>query len=232
MASVTAFRGRGAEAVLAVGVVAAWVGVVATRDAMAGAGAAGAAAFLAAWLVMMAAMMLPSAAPLVLVYRRAASGGAAVALVAGYLGVWLAIGAVAYTVARAVGEPTAAVAAAVLAAAGLYELTPLKSACLRRCRSPVDFLMQRWRRGRLAALRLGGEHGLYCVGCCWALMAVLVAAAAMSLAWVAVLALVVFVEKTLPHGQTTARILGLALVGLAVAIAIDPELVRILTGRR
>jgi len=156
----------------------------------------GAAAFLAAWLVMMAAMMLPSALPLIALYRRGASRLATASLTLGYVAIWGAVGVAAYVADRAVEGRYAS--AAVLAAAGVYELTAVKARFLRVCRSPVDFLMTRWRGTAAGALRLGGEHGLFCLGCCWALMAVLVVAAAMGIAWAAVIALAVFAEKVLP----------------------------------
>lgn len=189
-----------------------------------------AAAFLLAWVAMMAAMMIPSAAPFVLLY----AGGAkrrwpTVLLVLGYLGVWAAFSATAYVAQLAVdrtgmGDGRAYAVAATLGAAGMYQLTPLKSACLRRCRSPLAFLMERWRGGRLGALRIGAEHGLFCLGCCWALMVVLVVAGAMSLVWVVAIALAVLVEKLLPHGERWARVGGLALIALGVAVAADPDL--------
>jgi len=165
----------------------------------------GAAGFFTGWTLMMAAMMLPSALPLVLLYR-----GSTPLLLAGYLAVWAAIGLLPYVLMTA---EVAAPAAVVLGLAGVYQLTPLKTACLRRCRSAADFLMQRWRHG---PLRLGAEHGLYCVGCCIGLMAVLVLAAAMSLAWAVALAALVFVEKVLPRGEVFARVTGVALIVLAV----------------
>jgi predicted metal-binding membrane protein len=159
---------------------------------------------------MMTAMMLPSAAPLVLLYGPRGRGR----LVLGYLLVWAAIGLPVYALASAVDlmDVPAAAVAAVLAAAGVYQLTPLKDVCLRACRSPLDFVALRWGRG---ALRLGAEHGAYCVGCCWALMAVLVVAAAMSVTAAAVIAAVVFAEKVLPAGEWTARVAGLALLAAA-----------------
>lgn len=204
-------------------------------------------AFVVAWLVMMAAMMLPSAAPMVLLYHAVARGQAApgnpyaltALFVAGYLLVWGGFGLVVYsaqtglTVAADISTTIASAlplgTAAVLMLGGLYQLTPLKSVCLRQCRSPMDFLMFRWRSDRLAgALRLGAEHGVYCLGCCWGLMVVLVAAGAMGLAWVALIALVVFVEKLLPWGETTARLVGVLLLGLGVAVALRPELALLL----
>jgi predicted metal-binding membrane protein len=187
----------------------------------------GAAAFLLAWTVMMAAMMVPSAAPLVVLYGRAAQGGVRWALLAGYLAVWAVFGLGVYVTQQAAMHVDAGAAgvAAVLAAAGLYQLTPLKSACLRRCRSPLDFVMQHWRKGRAGAARLGVLHGAFCVGCCWALMAVLVAAGAMGLAWVALIGLVVLVEKAGPRGEDVARALGIALLGAGLAVALQPELI-------
>ncbi|MEP6978902.1 MAG: DUF2182 domain-containing protein [Thermoleophilia bacterium] len=172
-------------------------------------------AFLVAWTVMMAAMMLPSTAPLVLVYGPRGRGR----LVLGYLLVWAAIGVPVYAIARAVDlmmVPAAAVAT-VLAVAGVYQFTPLKDVCLRACRSPLDFIAVRWGRG---PLRLGVAHGVYCVGCCWALMAVLVGAAAMSLPVAAVIAVLVLAEKVLPAGEWTARAAGVALFAAAIIVLI------------
>ncbi len=152
--------------------------------------------FLAGWLVMMAAMMLPSALPLVLVYRRSARASATAALTGGYLALWGATGFAAYGLDRAIqGDRAAALA---LAGAAAYELTPVKVWFLRVCRDPLSFLMTRWRGGVAGAARLGAEHGAYCLGCCWALMAVLVTAAAMGLGWAALIAAAVFAEKVLP----------------------------------
>lgn len=195
-----------AAAALAVLVAAGWIVTVASADAM----DPSAPAFLALWTAMMAAMMLPSATPLVLLYRRSATGVRTGALTFGYLFVWAALGGIAY----AYMQSEAMVPAwAVLGAAGLYQLTPLKAACLHRCRTPADFLILRWGRN---PLRLGLEHGAWCAGCCWALMAVLVAAGSMGLGWVAALAALVFVEKLAPYGDVIARAAGVALVALAV----------------
>ena len=151
-----------------------------------------AAPFLVGWTVMMAAMMLPSVGPLAIVFRRSSHDSAATAALAtGYLFAWVATGLIALAVVRAVDVEMLSPLAvgAIVALACAYQLTPLKAACLRRCRSPFDFLMQR--RGHRGAVRLGLEHGLYCVGCCWGLMAVLVGAAAMAPAWAALIALIV-----------------------------------------
>jgi len=204
----------------------------------------GASGFIGAWVVMMAAMMLPSAAPLVLLYRGAGADGRAantVPLVAGYLFVWAVFGAGVYGAQQALaavvnsspalgdGRPYAV--AGILAMAGVYQFTPLKQACLRQCRSPLDFLMHRWRGpGAFEALRLGAEHGAYCVGCCWGLMTVLVIAGAMSLVWVVLIALIVFVEKLMPFGERSAQLTGAGLGLVAVLVAAHPELSMLLRG--
>jgi predicted metal-binding membrane protein len=169
-------------------------------------------AFLAAWTLMMTAMMAPSAAPLVLLYARPGRAR----LLLGYLAVWAAAGIPVYAIAKSVDlmDVPAGAVAIVLAAAGAYQFTPLKDVCLRACRNPLDFIALRWGR---SAFRLGAEHGIYCVGCCWVLMAVLVGAAAMSLAGAALIAAVVFAEKVLPGGKRNARIAGVALL-LAAAL--------------
>lgn len=211
-----------AAAALAALAGAAWIALAADV----GADAMAPPAFLLGWLMMMTAMMLPSVAPLVLLYARQRRPEP---LVAGYLLVWLAAGVPVYALHRAVdlmAVPAGAVAA-VLIAAGIYQLTPLKTACLRRCRSPVSFLMERWRSG---AFRLGVEHGGYCVGCCWGLMAILVVAGAMGIAWAAAIALVVFAEKVLPAGPWVARAAAAVMIGLGVAVAADPDLAMRLTG--
>jgi predicted metal-binding membrane protein len=196
---------RGTAYLLALGISVAWIIVAMAPSGM----GAGPASFLAAWTVMMTAMMLPSATPLVLLYRHAASPIATSTLVAGYILVWAAIGVPAYSAHQLL--PMSA-APFVLAAAGLYQLTPLKRSCLRRCRGPADFLMQRWGRG---AVRLGVEHGLWCVGCCWALMLVLVLAGSMGLIWVVGIAAVVAVEKLTRHGVVWSRLTGIALLVVA-----------------
>jgi predicted metal-binding membrane protein len=197
-------------AALVLGTLVAWVAFVRL-----GMSADGLVVFMAGWVVMMTAMMLPSAAPLVLVYGKRGRGR----LVLGYLLVWAIVGLPVYAVARAFDlmmVPAAAVAA-VLVVAGLYQFTPLKNVCLRACRSPLDFIAMRWGRG---PVRLGAEHGGYCIGCCWALMAVVVGAAAMSVTWAAVIAGVVFAEKVLPGGEWTARVAGVALFVAAALVLV------------
>lgn len=171
--------------------------------------------FLMGWAVMMTAMMLPSAAPLVRVYGQRGRGKLAL----GYLLTWACTGLPVYAIAAGVdlmNVPAVAVAT-VLAVAGAYQFTPLKNVCLRSCRSPLDFIALRWGR---SPFRLGLEHGVYCVGCCWALMGVLVAAAAMSVTVAAVIAALVLAEKTLPAPEWTARVAGCALIVAAIVVLV------------
>jgi predicted metal-binding membrane protein len=189
---------------------AAWAALLAMGDEM----PMGFGLWIGAWTVMMAAMMLPSTSPLVLLYGRQSTAMSSALLTTGYVAVWAGVGLAAYGIDMRLPEPSNRVVGAVLIGAGLYQLTPLKTACLRRCRNPADFLVTHWRRGRIGALRLGVEHGAYCVGGCWALMGVLIVAGSMSLAWVVAIALVVAGEKLLPAGQLLGRLGG---VGLLVA---------------
>jgi predicted metal-binding membrane protein len=176
--------------------------------------------WIGAWTVMMAAMMLPSTSPLVLLYARQSTGMSSTLLTTGYVAVWAGVGLAAYGVDMRLPDPSNRIVGAVLIGAGLYQLTPLKAACLKRCRNPADFLVTHWRRGRVGALRLGVEHGAFCVGCCWALMGVLIVAGSMSLAWVVAIALVVAGEKLLPAGQLLGRLggVGLLVAGIVVAL--------------
>jgi predicted metal-binding membrane protein len=200
------FVGYATPVALASLVALAWVVTVSQSDLM----DPSAPAFLGVWAAMMTAMMLPSASPLVLLYRRSATAVRTAGLTLGYLAVWAAIGVLAY----AYMQSDLMIAPwVVLAAAGIYQLTPLKTACLRRCRTPADFLILRWGH---SPLRLGAEHGAWCAGCCWALMVVLVVAGGMGLAWVAGLAALVFVEKLAPHGDLVARIGGVVFIVLAL----------------
>jgi predicted metal-binding membrane protein len=180
----------------------------------------GAGLWLGAWTVMMAAMMLPSTSPLVLLYGRQANTTGSTLLMAGYLLVWAAVGLAAYGTDMQIMDPPDGAVAGVLIAAGVYQLTPFKSACLKQCRNPVDFLVTHWHSGRIGALRLGAEHGAYCVGCCWALMVVLVVAGAMGLVWVIAIAAVIAAEKLLPAGQWLGRLGGIALVAGGIVVAL------------
>ena len=181
------------------------------------------------WVTMTAAMMLPSAAPMVLAYAHFSRARRSGIFVAGYLVAWTFYGLAAYGVYRLVagagfgwldwqrGGPF--LAGGAIAAAGLYQLTPLKDACLRHCRSPLGYIVRGRERG---ALRMGAEHGLVCVGCCWGLMLALFALGVMSLFWTALVAAAIFGEKMLPHGRRVARVLALALVVLGALVAFTP----------
>jgi predicted metal-binding membrane protein len=188
--------------------------------------------FSVAWAVMMAAMMLPSAAPMVAVYGRIQRSRAAVALfVAGYLALWTAAGVGAYAISVAARRASfdalswnragPLVAAAVLASAALYQLTPWKERCLARCRAPLGFVVTHWRAGRAGAVRMGAVYGAWCLGCCWALMASLFALGVMSVAWMALVGVLVVVEKSLPWGRAPRFGVAVLLMGLAVAVAVD-----------
>jgi predicted metal-binding membrane protein len=192
------------------------------------------------WVTMMAAMMLPAAAPMVLVFakisdaRRARGGFIPTwVFVAGYIAVWTVYGLAAYGLYRAIvaagtdwlGWDRAGpyVAGGALIAAGLYELTPLKDVCLRHCRGPMHFVLGHWRSGRLGAFAMGVEHGGYCVGCCWGLMVALFALGVMSLFWMAVVAAMIFAQKILPGGELLTRMFAVALIGLGIWVAAAPS---------
>ncbi|MDH5565795.1 MAG: DUF2182 domain-containing protein [Myxococcales bacterium] len=184
----------------------------------------------AMWVVMMVAMMLPTAAPMVAAlvgisrsrHARSEPFTPATAFVAGYLIVWTGYSLLA-TLAQwrlhqaalisAAGVSTSALlGGSLLLAAGIFQLTPLKHACLRHCRSPLAFLLTEWRPGAWGALRMGLKHGLYCAGCCWALMALMFFAGTMNLLWIAGLALLMLVEKALPGGRQVGHAAGVVLV--------------------
>jgi predicted metal-binding membrane protein len=198
---------------------------------------------LVTWVAMTGAMMLPSAAPMVAVYervraRRRALGRSAPAsatafFVGGYLLAWAAFGLAGWLVVEA-GRALASdalgwgsggryVAGAVIALGAAYELTPLKQACLRRCRGPLEFLAARWHDGAGGGLRLGTEHGAWCVGCCWALMAALFALGVMSLTWMALVALLIAAEKLLPFPRAVSLAIAALLAALGIAVAVVPE---------
>lgn len=200
-----------------------------------------AAVVLAMWAAMMAAMMLPSAVPMVLFYamlarrQRAAAqaGGSAALFIAGYVAVWAGF-SVAATSLQFVLERLAllspmmettsvALAGGVLIAAGIYQWMPLKQSCLRRCRSPLEFVLTRWRAGPTGALVMGLRHGADCLGCCWLLMLLLFVGGIMNLGWIAGLALFVLVEKLAPAGHWIGRAAGVLLVlwGAATWLSVD-----------
>jgi predicted metal-binding membrane protein len=198
---------------------------------------AGLLVFVTVWTVMMVAMMLPAAVPMILIFAAAqARRNRHVAIptwifVAGYVLVWATAGLGAYVLDQAFTEllsshpSTARVGWAPIALgitlilSGLYQFTPLKHVCLRQCRSPWGFVAQYWREGRTGAVNMGVRHGLYCLGCCWALFAVLTAVGMMSIAWMLSLTLVVFAEKVFPHGARISAAVGLGLIALGLLIA-------------
>src|SRR5213594_3947113 len=203
-------------------------------DATAVSGRDPASVLTAALLLMMAAMMLPSALPMIGLYaatQRNASPGRRVVSVALftaiYLGLWALTGVPIYlgsVALRAVtSKALAYVSAGVLIVAGIFQVSPLKQVCLRHCRSPLGFLFGHWREGWQGGLAMGWAHALYCLGCCWALMVVLVVAGAMGLAWVLLISSTVAAEKLLPGGRWIARGVGVALVLLGLAVAIRPD---------
>jgi predicted metal-binding membrane protein len=192
--------------------------------------------FAGIWVVMMAAMMFPSVLPTVALYSRMTRERDAVApllFAVGYLAVWSAAGVAAYGVFRAgravLGDQLAWdqggrwLAGGTLLVAAVYELTPLKNVCLAKCRSPLGYLMGSWRNGRAGALRMGAGHGAWCLGCCWALMAALFALGVMSLAWTAVVAGVIALEKTLPYKRVAVWGAAAFLVVLAIGVMAFPH---------
>jgi predicted metal-binding membrane protein len=205
--------------------------------------------FLTTWVVMMSAMMFPSIAPMVLMYARMEAGrrergksapaGATAVFVGGYLITWAAAGLAGYAIfdlGRSLsieafswdrGGPY--LAGGVLIAAAAYQLTPLKDACLRKCRDPLMFLLSAWRPGRLGAMRMGIEHGAWCVGCCWVLMAALFALGVMSIGWMAFIAALIAIEKLLPWEAFANRGVALLLVALGIGVAFAPDRVPGLT---
>ncbi len=187
----------------------------------------------AMWAVMMVAMMLPSAAPVVLLYAGAVRQRSSLRrprlhiylMAAAYIAVWALFSAGATLLQRWLArafvlspmmEPATPVLSAVLlATAGAYQLTPLKRVCLRSCRSPLAFLMTYWQPGLAGAARMGARHGVYCLGCCWALMLMLFAGGVMNLAVILALTVWVLVEKVAPLGERSARVVGVLLLALA-----------------
>lgn len=191
----------------------------------------------AMWWTMMIAMMVPGAAPLVLLYgavRRKASPAqgstyaSSMFVVAGYLLVWLFFSLVAAAVqwalvraglvsAMLMSSSSAILSGTVLAGAGIYQLSPLKRVCLAHCRGPVQFLAMHWRAGRFGAFAMGFRHGLWCVGCCWLLMLLLFVGGVMNVAWIAALTLLVLLEKIAPAGRVASKACGALLLAWAAA---------------
>jgi predicted metal-binding membrane protein len=198
--------------------------------------------YLGIWVTMMAAMMLPAAAPMILmfgtIYRSKRQKGRAFIPTwlcgAGYLAVWAAFGASAWGLGEVgeglvqaypmLGDLSPRLAALAMLGAGLYQLTPLKERCLSQCRSPLSFVMQRWRDGIGGALRMGAEHGIYCVGCCWVLFVLLVVVGLASLPWMGLITLIVCAEKLLPRGRLVTLTVAIGLVSLGLLTLARPNL--------
>jgi predicted metal-binding membrane protein len=198
--------------------------------------------FLGVWVVMMAAMMFPSVSPTVALYSRMTKARSAVSPLLfslGYLVTWAAAGAVAFAVAlaggRIAGDALAWdragrwVAAATLLIAAAYELTPLKDVCLGKCRSPLGLLLGSWRDGWSGALRMGLKNGAWCVGCCWALMASFFALGIMSVVWMAIVAGLIAIEKTLPWRRVATSGTTAVLLALGVLLLAAPDGIPALT---
>jgi predicted metal-binding membrane protein len=205
--------------------------------------------FLVTWVVMMAAMMFPSIAPMVLMYARIETGrrergqsapaGATAVFVCGYLVSWAGAGLVGFAIFELGRSLTGDafswdnagpyLAGGILIAAAIYQLTPLKDACLRKCRNPLTFMLTSWHSGRLGALRMGVEHGAWCVGCCWALMAALFALGVMSIGWMAFIAALIAIEKLLPWKEVANRGIAILLLVLGLGVAFTPASVPGLT---
>ncbi len=186
------------------------------------------------WAIMMLAMMLPSAAPMILIFARVNGkqrdkGNVYVPTAifsAGYVIVWTLFSLVATAaqwglqnaalLSPAMVSASVYLGAALFIAAGIYQWTPLKQACLKHCRSPLEFIMHHWRPGRAGALRVGLGHGAFCLGCCWSVMALLFVGGVMNLIWVAVITIFVAAEKMFPHGPWIGRVGGVAMIAAGV----------------
>jgi predicted metal-binding membrane protein len=192
--------------------------------------AAHAASMLAMWVLMMVAMMLPSALPMILIFDRFQRNAAVTALFsAGYAIVWIGFSVAATLLQWALDRgglsasmavTSTQAAAVVFIAAGLYQFTPWKRVCLDACRSPIAFLAARWKDGRMGALRMGLAHGVYCLGCCWLLMALLFVGGVMSLLWIVPIALFVLIEKLAPLGEWLGMVGGAIFAGWGIVVLV------------
>jgi predicted metal-binding membrane protein len=198
--------------------------------------------FVGVWVVMMAAMMIPSLAPTVALYSRMTKSRSAIAPLAfssGYLLAWASVGLVAFAVAATGGTLAGDVfawsragrwiAGGTLVLAAVYELTPLKDVCLGKCRSPLGFLLGSWRDGPVGGLNMGVRHGAWCVGCCWALMASLFALGIMSLAWMALIAGLIAFEKLIPSRRVATYGTTAVLLALGLLLLLAPDAIPALT---
>ena len=201
----------------------------------------GAPLFLAMWVVMMVAMMFPTAAPMILTFARVSAGKRqrgqpfvpTWVFVAGYLAIWAGFGVLAYLV--AVGAERLAersmwllahgarLGGVVLVLAGLYQFSPLKNVCLGKCRSPLSFILRSWRDGVGGALRMGISHGLYCLGCCWLLFVILFPLGVMNVAAMALITLLAFAEKAWPIGRRVGQLAAVTLIAWGVLVILVPD---------
>ena len=200
----------------------------------------GAALFLSIWVVMMVAMMFPTAAPMILMFARVhgdkrQSGKAFVptwVFVSAYLLLWTLFGVLAYVGAMWVEAlanqvpwlmaNAARIGGGVLVVAGLYQLSPLKRSCLAKCRTPLDFVLSSWRDGYLGSFRMGLEHGIYCLGCCWLLFVIFFPLGMINVAAMAVVTILIFAEKSFPMGQRIAQVAALLLIAYGVLVIVMP----------
>jgi predicted metal-binding membrane protein len=198
--------------------------------------------FLATWIAMMVAMMFPTAAPMILTFARVSAGQRergqvfvpTWVFVSAYLLVWTLFGAAAYGLAVGIqslasaapwlGEHAGRIGGVLLILAGLYQLSPLKRACLARCRTPLAWVLHAWHDGYGGAFRMGVEHGAYCLGCCWLLFVLLFPLGVMNVAAMAVITVLIFAEKSLPGGARIGQVAGLALIAYGAAVVLVPEL--------
>ena len=197
--------------------------------------------FLGIWIAMMVAMMFPTAMPMILTFARVEAGKAArgqvtvpvVIFVAAYLLVWTVFGAAAFAVAAAAEEladrsmwlmdNAARIGGVVIIAAGIYQLSPLKEICLSKCRSPMSWLLNSWRDGPGGALRMGVEHGTYCLGCCWLLFVILFPLGMMNIAAMALITVLIFAEKSLPIGRVAGTLAAVALIAYGAVVLVYPD---------
>ena len=197
--------------------------------------------YIVLWGVMMVAMMFPSVAPMAVLFATAtrqkrepaAPFAPAWLFIAGYAVLWTLTGGVAYAGDIAIQSLPATflglrtygsvIGGLTLIIAGLYQLSPLKYVCLSKCRSPLGFLLNSWQDGYGGAFRMGFQHGAYCLGCCWSLMAVLFVVGTMNLVWMGVLTLIIFMEKILPYGVAMGKGTGIGLISLGLVLVVAPS---------
>ena len=217
-----------------------WQSVMMDNQAMGLTMGMGAVLFLSIWVVMMVAMMFPTAAPMILMFARVQrdkrqNGRAFVptwVFVSAYLLIWTLFGVLAYVGAawaERLGQQVpwlmvnaARIGGSLFVLAGLYQLSPLKHSCLAKCRTPLDFIFSSWRDGYWGSFRMGLEHGVYCLGCCWLLFVIFFPLGMMNVAAMAVVTLLIFAEKSLQGGQRIAQLAALALIAYGVLVVVMP----------